>query len=96
MTFKQYYKHYLSLHKNPKTRLLHFVGQIFTILFILYALSNSYWLLLLAPFVVYPFAWAGHYFFEKNKPAALKNPIYAKLSDWVMFKDILMRRLSIW
>ena len=96
MTFKQYYEHYLSLHKNPKTRLMHFVGQIFTILFVLYALISSYWLLVLAPFIVYPFAWAGHYFFEKNKPGALKNPIYAKLSDWVMFKDILMRRLSIW
>tara|TARA_B100000927_G_C16338669_1_gene418362 strand:+ start:132 stop:422 length:291 start_codon:yes stop_codon:yes gene_type:complete len=96
MTFKQYYRHYLSLHKNPKTRLLHFVGQIFTILFVIYSLNYSYWLLLLAPLVVYPFAWSGHYFFEKNKPAALKNPLYAKMSDWVMFKDILIKRLSIW
>jgi len=42
-------------------------------------------MLLLAPFVVYPFAWSGHYFFEKNEPAAFKNPLYAKASDFVMF-----------
>ena len=37
-----------------------------------------------------------NYFFEKNKPAAFSNPIYAKLSDWLMFKDILLGRLKIW
>ena len=36
------------------------------------------------------------YFFEKNEPAAFSNPIYAKISDWIMFKDILLGRLSIW
>jgi hypothetical protein len=51
-------------------------------------------LLLLSPFVVYPFAWSGHYFFEKNKPAAFKNPLWAKLSDWVMLKDIIIGRIS--
>ena len=34
--------------------------------------------------------------FEDNKPAAFVNPIYAKISDWIMFKDILMGRLKIW
>tara|TARA_R110000796_G_scaffold251363_1_gene382543 strand:- start:260 stop:400 length:141 start_codon:yes stop_codon:yes gene_type:complete len=46
--------------------------------------------------VIYPFAWSGHYFFEGNKPAAFVNPLYAKLSDWIMFKDIILGRLSIW
>ena len=51
---------------------------------------------LIAPFIVYPFAWSGHYFFEKNKPAAFQNPIYAKISDWIMFKEILLGRLRVW
>ena len=55
------------------------------------------WLLLLAaPFIVYPFAWSGHYFFEKNEPAAFSAPVKAKISDWMMFRDILLGRLKIW
>jgi hypothetical protein len=94
---KEYYKHYLTLHQHPICRLLHFVGQIFTIAFSWVVLSNSLWHLVpLVPFVVYPFAWSGHAFFEKNKPAAFSNPIYAKISDWIMFKDILRGRLKVW
>ena len=40
--------------------------------------------------------WSGHYFFEKNKPAAFSDPIKAKISDWIMFKDILLGRIKIW
>jgi len=92
-----YYKNYLNLHKHPKCRLLHFIGQLVTIFFTIFVLYNLYWFLIpLIPFVVYPFAWSGHYFFENNKPAAFSNPLYAKLSDWIMFKDIIRGRLSIW
>ena len=91
------YKSYLKLHKHPKTRLLHFIGQWVTIFFTIFVLYNHYWyLILLIPFVVYPFAWSGHYFFEHNKPAAFVNPLYAKISDWIMFKDILVGKLKIW
>tara|TARA_R110000787_G_scaffold6702_1_gene23336 strand:+ start:2873 stop:3160 length:288 start_codon:yes stop_codon:yes gene_type:complete len=93
----EYYKFYLTLHQNPKCRLLHFVGLWFTILYVGAVVFNGSWLaLLLAPLVVYPFAWVGHSVFEKNKPAAFNNPIKAKIADWIMFKDILLRRLSIW
>ena len=52
------------------------------------------WLLLvLSPVVVYPFAWSGHYFFEKNTPAAFSNPLWAKLCDWIMLKDILIGKI---
>ena len=97
MTINDYYKHYLSLHKNPKCRLFHFLGQIVTIFCLVYTISGGHWLfVLLVPFVIYPFAWSGHYFFEKNTPAAFNNPLYAKISDWIMFKDILLGRISIW
>ena len=59
--------------------------------------SHGVWpLLIAAPFVVYPFAWSGHYFFEKNEPAAFSSPIKAKISDWLMFRDILLGRIKIW
>ena len=97
MTFTQYYQHYLSLHQNKWCRRLHVLGQLTTVIFTIFVLSNWYWYLIpLIPFVVYPFAWSGHYFFEKNEPAAFSAPVKAKISDWMMFRDILLGRLKIW
>ena len=94
MKFKEYYHFYLSLHQNVWCRRLHVLGQLSTIAYIVSVLTFGMWLmLLLAPFVVYPFAWSGHYFFEKNEPAAFKNPLYAKMADWVMFKDWILGRV---
>ena len=96
-TFAEYYKYYLTLHQNKTCRRLHALGQLTTLLVLAYIIWSQLWFLLLfLPFVVYPFAWSGHYFFEGNKPAAFVNPFYAKLSDWIMFKDILLGRLKIW
>ena len=95
MTFKQYYKYYLTLHQNKWCRRVHVLGQLATIAFTIFVFYNSYWLLIpLIPFVVYPFAWSGHYFFEKNEPAAFKNPLWAKACDWIMMKDILIRKVK--
>ncbi len=93
---QEYYRYYLKLHKNPKCRLMHYVGQWTTIIYVIWCLMFSLKLLILAPFIIYPFAWSGHHFFEKNKPAAFNNPIKAKLADWIMFKDICLGRISIW
>jgi len=93
----EYYRKYLTLHAHPINRLLHFIGLWVTILLVAWVLVSKLWLLLLlTPFVVYPFAWSGHYFFEKNKPAAFNNPIKAKIADWMMFRDILRGKLRIW
>jgi len=95
MSFKEYYNYYLSLHKNKWSRRLHVVGQLFTIIFILFLVHIKAWLLLLvAPFVVYPFAWSGHFFFEKNKPAAFNKPLWAKACDWLMFRDIILGKIK--
>ena len=72
------------------------MGQCVTVLTLAAAIILKSWvLLLLTPFVVYPFAWSGHFFFEGNKPAAFSKPIWAKACDWVMFKDIILGRVSI-
>lgn len=95
MTFSEYYQHYLSLHQNKWCRRLHLLGQAATIMFIAAVLYTQTWLLLLAaPFVIYPFAWTGHFFIEKNTPAAFFHPIWAKACDWVMLKDILTGKLE--
>tara|TARA_R100001126_G_scaffold83731_1_gene52067 strand:+ start:345 stop:635 length:291 start_codon:yes stop_codon:yes gene_type:complete len=95
MTFKEYYKHYLSLHQHPWNRRLHVTGQFATIMYVVCIVLTGYWLMLLGvPFVVYPFAWSGHYFFEKNKPAAFSRPLWAKACDWVMLKDIMLGKIK--
>ena len=95
MKFSEYYEYYLTLHQNKWCRLLHIAGQFATIALLIYVITERVWpLLLLVPFVVYPFAWSGHIFFEKNKPAAWSRPLWAKACDWVMLKDVLTGKLE--
>ncbi|RYZ71101.1 MAG: DUF962 domain-containing protein [Lysobacteraceae bacterium] len=46
-------------------------------------------------FCGYGFAWVGHFFFEKNRPATFRHPLYSFAGDWVMFKDILLGRIKL-
>jgi len=94
-TFKEYYKYYLTLHQNRACRRLHVAGQLATISLLAHILFTQVWLLLLlVPLVVYPFAWVGHLFFEKNKPAAWSNPLWAKACDWLMLRDWILGRIE--
>ena len=93
--FNEYYQHYLSLHQNKWCRRLHTLGQVMTLAFIAAACYSHMWMwLIAAPFVIYPFAWTGHFIFEKNLPAAFSHPLWAKACDWVMFKDILTGKIE--
>jgi hypothetical protein len=72
------------------------LGQCATIAFVIACLTTNKFLFLIAtPFVVYPFAWTGHFLFEKNEPAAFKDPVKAKICDWIMFKDILLGKVKL-
>jgi len=94
-TFDEYYAYYLTLHQNNINRRLHVAGQYVTLLTLVAAIALKSWLLLaLTPFVVYPFAWSGHFFFEKNKPAAWSHPLWAKACDWVMLKDVVTGKIE--
>jgi hypothetical protein len=95
MSFKEYYQYYLTLHKNKVCRRLHVAGQLATASTFFYALLTQTWfLLLLVPFVVYPFAWTGHFFFEKNTPAAFSKPLWAKACDVLMTRDWILGRIE--
>ena len=95
--FSEFYPYYLSEHSDPRNRILHFFGCLAVILVILYSVFTQVWLaLILVPLVGYGFAWIGHLFIEKNKPATLKYPIYSLLGDWKMFFDIITRKIKFW
>jgi hypothetical protein len=61
----------------------------------LFFVSTFNWVALIAvPIVGYGFAWAGHFFFEKNRPATFRYPFYSLMGDWVMAKDIVTGKIK--
>jgi len=94
--FAEFYPYYLSEHSDVNCRRLHFIGSWLVLAVIAWAiLRQQYLWLLLVPVVGYGFAWVGHFYFEKNRPATFIYPFYSLLGDWVMFWDILRGRVSI-
>ncbi|MDN3652599.1 DUF962 domain-containing protein [Thalassotalea ponticola] len=94
-SFHEFYPFYLSQHQNPSCRALHFAGSALVLVILAYALVTSqYQLLWLLPFVGYGFAWIGHAFFERNKPATFSYPLYSFIGDWVMFFQQIGRLVS--
>lgn len=93
-TFRDFYPFYLSEHANPTCRRLHFIGSTLVLLVVAVAIveRDARWLWL-APIAGYGFAWVGHFFFEKNRPATFSHPLYSFVGDWAMFRDILARRI---
>ncbi|MDO8954348.1 MAG: DUF962 domain-containing protein [Gammaproteobacteria bacterium] len=95
-SFAQFYPFYLDEHRHPLNRLLHFIGSSAIILVVFAVLiTEKWWGLMALPVIGYGFAWVGHFIFEKNKPATFKYPFYSLLGDWVMFKDIVIKRVKI-
>jgi hypothetical protein len=93
-SFSEFYPYYLGEHANRTCRRLHFVGSLGVLALLVLAIaSGNGWYLLGALFCGYGFAWVGHFFFEKNRPATFKHPLYSFIGDWVMFKDILTGKI---
>ena len=93
-SFSDFYPFYLSEHRNPVCRRLHFTGTSLLLLTGGVAVVSGRWaLLFLVPLLGYGFAWVGHFFFEKNRPATFRYPFYSLLGDFVMFRDMLTGRV---
>lgn len=94
-SFSDFYPFYLSEHSDRTCRRLHFVGSALVLLTLALILSYQAWLYLwLIPVIGYGFAWLGHFFFEKNRPATFEYPLYSLIGDWVMFKDMLTGKID--
>ena len=93
-TFEAFYPYYLSEHSNPVCRALHYVGTTLGAAIMVFALASGRYGLILAGVVAgYAFAWVGHFFFEHNRPATFRYPLWSFLGDWVMLKDFLLGRI---
>lgn len=94
-SFREFYPFYLGEHSNRICRRLHFTGTALVVITLIgVLLSRWWWGLILLPVFGYGFAWMGHFFFEKNRPATFTHPIYSLMGDWVMFRDILLGRIK--
>ena len=95
-SFSEFYPFYLEEHAHPTCKLLHFIGTWLVVLVavVAFILNEPKWLWLM-PLVGYGFAWVGHFFFERNRPATFKHPLYSLLGDFVMWKDIMTGKVKI-
>jgi len=86
--FEEFWPFYLGEHSLPATRQFHFLGT--TVGLVL--LSFGQWIA--APIVAYGCAWAGHFVFEKNKPATFRHPLWSFRGDFRMYKMMLLGELD--
>lgn len=93
-SFSEFYTFYLGEHCNRTCRRLHFAGSSLALGFVVLAVmrGDPRWLVA-ALLSGYAFAWVGHFFFEHNRPATFKHPLYSFAGDWVMFKDMLVGKI---
>ena len=93
-TFREFYPFYLSEHRNPTCRKLHFAGTTLVLVFIATAIvTRNAWWLLAVPLAGYGFAWVGHFAFEKNRPATFTYPGWSFMGDWVMYWQLATRKI---
>jgi len=93
-SFWAFYPYYLTEHQKTMTQATHFIGTALIIGILIYAIVTQSWNWLWAiPLAGYGFAWVGHFFFEKNRPATFTYPLYSLGSDFVMFYHIITFQL---
>ncbi len=85
-TLQEFWPFYLREHSNKMNRGLHFIGTSIALFWIVSAVFFlNPWYLLGAMFSGYLFAWIGHFFIEKNRPATFTYPFKSFISDWKMY-----------
>lgn len=86
---------YLAEHGRPLTRALHYLGTGLGLTIASVAVASRSEIWLLAALVVgYGFAWIGHYFVEKNRPATFSYPVWSFMSDFRMFGLFVTGRMG--
>jgi hypothetical protein len=77
-SFEEFWPCYVGQHMQPENRALHFVGTTLALSALAGAvkLASPVWLLAV-PVAGYGPAWVGHFFFEKNRPATFRYPLWS-------------------
>jgi hypothetical protein len=92
-SFAEFYPFYLSEHQHPVSRRLHVIGTTIGLVLLVLAIAwREPWLVLLGLVQGYAFAWVGHFFFERKRPATFRYPLYSFMGDWRMWWEVITRR----
>ncbi len=85
-TFEEFFPYYLGQHSLPATRALHYIGTtLFLASLVAFVVTLQWPYLLFALVIGYFFAWIGHFFIEKNRPATFTYPLWSFVSDLKMY-----------
>lgn len=94
-TYAEFWPYYLEEHRKSTTRNLHYFGTTLGIAMVVIAVATqTWWLLAVAVVSGYLFAWIGHFFVEKNRPATFTYPLWSFVSDFRMLWRWMTGRLS--
>ena len=94
-TYQDFWPIYLREHSRPQTRALHYFGTGLGLALLALAIAMGDWRLLPAALVSgYAFAWIGHAFVERNRPATFSHPFWSLASDFRMFGLWITGRLG--
>ena len=93
-SYEEFWPYYVSEHRAPITRVLHFAGTTLVILSWAAAVLVDWRWFLAAPLFGYGFAWVGHFFFEHNRPATFTYPGWSLRGDFRMFRLMLLGRMG--
>jgi hypothetical protein len=95
LSFEEFWHFYVSQHLDERCRQAHFAGAATASSFIATGLlTQHYSEFLLAIIFGYGWAWFGHFYFEKNRPATFSHPLYSLRGDFKMFWLMLQGRLN--
>ena len=85
-TYEEFFPYYLSQHAKAPCRAMHYIGTTLGLFcWVQFALTLD-WMWLGLGFVSgYAFAWFGHFFIEKNRPATFTYPLWSFVSDFRMY-----------
>lgn len=93
-SFTEFWPYYLGEHSKPATRLLHCIGSFAGIGLVVAFIAIGRWYLFpLALVPGYAFAWIGHFFIERNRPATFTYPLWSFVGDWKMLALMLARKI---
>ena len=94
-TYEEFYPYYLSQHRHPFNRKLHFLGFVAFFGSLFYAIwYMSLYHLIVCPFSLLIFPFVGHYVVEKNKPLVFKYPKWTLQADFRLAYLVMLKKIN--